>query len=108
MLPNFENYTQNLQLKQKEVVPYLQKILENKTAETNMLLSQVAIKKISDVILRKLIHYMRTHDIMPICSSSQGYFVSYDEKILVSQIISLSKRGNCILSCAYGLERFIK
>jgi len=51
---------------------------------------------------------MRTHDILPVCSTSKGYFISYDKKVLEKQIVSLSQRANSIMSCAYGLERFIK
>jgi hypothetical protein len=127
MLVNFEHHTQNLNSEDKKIIPYLQKVLETKTidkpalsgiiiAETNMLIRQAIvsgtqsanIKKITDVKLRKLINYMRTHDILPICSTSKGYFVSYDESVLKKQIVSLSQRANSVMSCAYGLERFIK
>jgi hypothetical protein len=127
MLVNFEHVTQNLNSEDKKIVPYLQKVLETKTIdkpalseiivwETNMLIRQAIstgnhsakIKKINDVKLRKLINYMRTHDILPVCSTSKGYFISYDKKVLEKQIVSLSQRANSIMSCAYGLERFIK
>jgi hypothetical protein len=127
MLVNFEHVTENLNSEDKKIVPYLQKVLETKTIdkpalseiivwETNMLIRQAIstgnhsakIKKINDVKLRKLINYMRTHDILPVCSTSKGYFISYDKKVLEKQIVSLSQRANSIMSCAYGLERFIK
>jgi|LakMenEpi03Aug12_release.lakeMendotaPanAssembly.Ray.scaffolds.fasta_scaffold37458_13 hypothetical protein len=127
MLVNFEHVTQNLNSEDKKIVPYLQKVLETKTIdkpalseiivwETNMLIRQAIstgnhsakIKKIDDVKLRRLINYMRTHDILPVCSTSKGYFISYDKKVLEKQIVSLSQRANSIMSCAYGLERFIK
>lgn len=127
MLVNFEHVTENLNSEDKKIVPYLQKVLETKTIdkpavseiivwETNMLIRQAIstgnhsakIKKINDVKLRKLINYMRTHDILPVCSTSKGYFISYDKKVLEKQIVSLSQRANSIISCAYGLERFIK
>lgn len=127
MLVNFEHVTQNINSEDKKIVPYLQKVLETKTidkpalsgiliAETNMLIRQAIvsgtqsadIKKLTDVKLRKLINYMRTHDILPVCSTSKGYFISYDEKVIKKQIVSLSQRANSIVSCAYGLERFIK
>jgi hypothetical protein len=127
MLVNFEHVTQNLNSEDKKIVPYLQKVLETKTIdkpalseiivwETNMLIRQAIstgnhsakIKKINDVKLRRLINYMRTHDILPVCSTSKGYFISYDKKVLEKQIVSLSQRANSIMSCAYGLERFIK
>jgi hypothetical protein len=127
MLVNFEHVTENLNSEDKKIVPYLQKVLETKTIdkpavseiivwETNMLIRQAIstgnhsakIKKINDVKLRRLINYMRTHDILPVCSTSKGYFISYDKKVLEKQIVSLSQRANSIMSCAYGLERFIK
>jgi hypothetical protein len=127
MLVKFEHVTQNLNSEDKKIVPFLQKVLESKTIdkpalseiivwETNMLIRQAIstgnhsakIKKIDDVKLRKLINYMRTHDILPVCSTSKGYFISYDKKVLEKQIVSLSQRANSIMSCAYGLERFIK
>jgi len=127
MLVNFEHVTENLNSEDKKIVPFLQKVLETKTIdkpalsgiivwETNMLIRQAIstgnhsakIKKIDDVKLRKLINYMRTHDILPVCSTSKGYFISYDKKVLEKQIVSLSQRANSIMSCAYGLERFIK
>jgi hypothetical protein len=127
MLVNFEHVTENLNSEDKKIVPFLQKVLESKTIdkpalseiivwETNMLIRQAIstgnhsakIKKINDVKLRKLINYMRTHDILPVCSTSKGYFISYDKKVLEKQIVSLSQTANSIMSCAYGLERFIK
>ena len=127
MLVNFEHVTQNVNSEDKKILPYLQKVLETKTiekpalapiiiVETNILIRQAIlsgnqnakIKKLTDVKLRKLINYMRTHDILPVCSTSKGYFISYDKKVLEKQIVSLSQRANSIMSCAYGLERFIK
>ena len=128
MLVNFEHYTKNINSEDKKIIPYLQKVLESKTIdkpalapiiilETNILIKKAMSNESQDakikpikreVTLRKLINYMRTHDILPVCSSEKGYFVSYDKKILEKQIVSLSQRANAIMSCAYGLERFIK
>jgi hypothetical protein len=127
MLLNFENVTKNVNSQDKKILPYLQKVLETKTiekpalsgiilVETNMLIRQAIssgtestnIKKLDEVKLRKLVNFMRTHDILPVCSNYKGYFISYDKKVLEKQIVSLSQRANSIMSCAYGLERFVK
>jgi hypothetical protein len=65
-------------------------------------------KRITDVRLRKLINYIRSNAMLPICSNSRGYFVSNDPEVLKLQIQSLRERSRSIDRCADGLEKIMR
>lgn len=74
----------------------------NAYAEANGLI------KISEVRLRKLVNYIRTNSIAPVIATSKGYYMSTDNNEIRVQIESLKQRARSILSCANGLEKFLK
>ena len=65
-------------------------------------------QKFSDRRLRKIINHYRVHGILPIISTSKGYYVSYEENEIEGMIISLSQRANSILEGCYGMQRILK
>lgn len=62
--------------------------------------------KFTDVRLRKIINYYRCNGIIPIISSSKGYYVSYYQEDIEYMIESLNQRARSIQNCARGLEQF--
>lgn len=65
-------------------------------------------QKFSDRRLRKIINHYRVNGILPIISTSKGYYVSYDENEIEGMVISLSQRANSILEACYGMQRILK
>jgi hypothetical protein len=65
-------------------------------------------QKFSDRRLRKIINHYRVNGILPIISTSKGYYVSYDENEIEGMIISLTQRANSILEACYGMQRILK
>ena len=63
--------------------------------------------KFSQVRLRKIINYYRTESILPVISTSKGYFVSYDEQDINDMMQSLCQRGNSIIQCSFGLGKIL-
>jgi hypothetical protein len=70
----------------------------------NMKLTQ----KFSDRRLRKIINHYRVNAILPIISTSKGYYVSYDENEIEGMVISLTQRSNSILEGCFGMQRILK
>jgi hypothetical protein len=70
----------------------------------NMKLTQ----KFSDRRLRKIINHYRVNAILPIISTSKGYYVSYEENEIEGMIISLTQRANSILEGCFGMQRILK
>jgi hypothetical protein len=64
-------------------------------------------QKFSDRRLRKIINHYRVHGILPIISTSKGYYVSYDENEIEGMIISLTQRSSSILEACYGMQRIL-
>jgi hypothetical protein len=65
-------------------------------------------QKFSERRLRKIINYYRVQGILPIISTSKGYYVSYDENEIEGMIISLTQRANSILEGCFGMQRILK
>jgi len=66
------------------------------------------VGKLTDIRLRKIVNHIRHMGILPILSSSKGYYVSYDPEDIRLQIESLRDRADAILFSAEGLEGFLK
>ncbi len=119
MLTNFEEHTEDLNEKELSIIPALikgfsthgkenpikaQKIVE----QMNIYLSSHSIDlKMSEPRLRKCCNYIRSHGLLPLIATSDGYFVSHDKEVILSQIQSLKERAGSIMACADGLEKFI-
>lgn len=64
-------------------------------------------QKFSDRRLRKIINHYRVHGILPIISTSKGYYVSYEENEIEGMVISLNQRANSILEACFGMQRIL-
>lgn len=84
-------------IKAPEIIKGMQDYLERNEIKT----------KFSDARLRKFVNYIRVNAIIPLCSTSNGYFCSYDEETLNDQVLSLKQRAYSINKAAEGLEKFI-
>ena len=118
MINNFEDFTYELTEQEKSLLPILIKGLSNKSSEEPIKASDIVSKmnnfnigtnlpKMHDVRLRKMVNYIRTNGLLPIIATSKGYFVSYDENIILEQIESLTQRAKSIENCANGLYKFL-
>jgi len=114
MITNFENITHNLTPNQIALVDKIIKIIIT-------IKSPMVSKKLRDLInenlnekeylnsieFRKIVNYIRSHSLLPICATSKGYFVSYDAETIKLQIVSLNERTHSITNAANGLLKFI-
>lgn len=64
--------------------------------------------KMTEVRLRKFVNYYRANGYMPICATSKGYFISFENKVLSKQVKSLKERMAGIADAANGLQKWIK
>jgi hypothetical protein len=64
--------------------------------------------KFTDIRLRKIINYYRSNCILPVCGSSEGYYVSYDVLEMKKTATSLEQRTVSILDSAYGMQKMIQ
>lgn len=65
------------------------------------------LPRFTEARLRKCCNYIRSHGLLPLIATSNGYFVSHDKSVIESQIKSLTERANSIKRCAVGLQKFI-
>lgn len=120
MIINFENITEDLTTQElNDIVPLLVRAFEKRTKENpvkapfivgsmNVYLKANGYDyKFSEVKLRKLVNYIRSNSILPIISTSKGYYVSYDKTEVTNQVESLSQRARQIFRSAGGLKKFI-
>jgi hypothetical protein len=94
LIPHFKNRTKKNPVKAKEIVSGVNNVYKLTT-------------KFSEVRLRKIINYYRVNSILPIISTSKGYYVSYDQNDINIMIKSLNQRANSILDCSAGLKKFL-
>lgn len=64
-------------------------------------------KKFTEVRLRKMINYIRTHGLLPVMASSKGYYVSFDKNEINAEMESLFQRASGIKNAAMGLRKFL-
>lgn len=94
LIPSFKNRTKDNPVKSFEIVAGVNKVYNTK-------------KKFTDVRLRKIINFYRVNSILPVISTSSGYYVSYEKKDIDDMILSLSQRAGSIFDCAIGLKRIL-
>lgn len=125
MIKNFEEITDELNDFEKSLIPVLIKCF-SKYKESNPIKAPAVVsgvnawlvntpsssgkksQKFTDTRLRKCVNYIRTNGLLPLISTSKGYFVSYDSKTINDQIVSLNQRASSIARCADGLKVFIE
>lgn len=116
MIKNFESHTEELndeeRMLAKRLISAFSKRSKNNPVTANEIVSGVnknikLTQKFSDRRLRKIINHYRVHGILPIISTSKGYYVSYDENEIEGMIISLTQRSSSILEACYGMQRIL-
>jgi len=119
VISNFEDITEDLTKDELKLIDPLISGLESRTSKNpvkaptivrgmNSYAKEHGLTKISEVRLRKLVNHIRSNSIAPIIATSKGYFLPTDREEIRSQIESLEQRARSILSCASGLERFLR
>lgn len=119
MLNNFEEITAELNDDEMGMLPIIVEAFKQYTKEkpikTPLIISsfnsnreKFKIKaKLTGPRLRKICNHIRTNGIIPLIGTSEGYYVSYDTEVVLSQIQSLKQRANSINRCAEGLYKFL-
>jgi hypothetical protein len=121
---NYKPHTATLTTDEKLLLPYLEKALlrTNKTKpkfndeltdELNKVVERIKetgidIPKINGARLRKMINHMRCNSILPIISTSKGYYVSYEIEDMCAMILSLRMRAEAIEAAADGLAYIVQ
>lgn len=100
------------------ILPLLTKVLlrtnKNKPIFSNEIIQgfterkkKYSIKSFGSARLRKIINYFRVNAILPVISTSNGYYLSYDEEDLMAMIKSLEGRAEAIQAAADGLRTIL-
>lgn len=119
MITNFEQYTHELTDEEKKLVPILIAGFKTKTKSNpitgadivkaiNSQKEKFGIKTFSEPRLRKICNFIRAKGILPLISTSNGYYLSYDKEELRKQILSLNERADAIRNSAAGLEKMLE
>lgn len=117
MILGHENFTQELNDEELMLANRLVSAFKKRTKDNPVTAPEIVsgvnanvplTQKFSERRLRKIINYYRVQGILPIISTSKGYYVSYDIKDIEFMITSLSQRANSILEGCYGLQRIIE
>lgn len=117
MITGHEQETYDLTEHEYELAVRLIPFLEKKTKDNPVLAKQIIdgvnekwnLKpKLNDVRLRKIINYYRVQSILPIISTSKGYYVSYEEDEINLMIQSLTQRANSIIQASFGMGKLLK
>ncbi len=116
MINGFECFTEELNEEErmlaKRLISAFSKRSKNNPVTANEIVTGVnknmkLTQKFSDRRLRKIINHYRVNAILPIISTSKGYYVSYDENEIEGMIISLTQRANSILEGCFGMQRIL-
>lgn len=62
----------------------------------------------TDTRLRKMVNYLRRTAALPIIATSNGYYITENAEEIRKEIISMRERASSIISCAIGLEHYLK
>ena len=117
MIKGHEQETYDLTDYEYELAVRLAPFLKTKTKENPVLSKQIIdgvnekwnLKpKLNDARLRKIINYYRVQSILPVISTSKGYYVSYEEDEINSMIQSLTQRANSIIQASFGMGKLLK
>lgn len=118
MVTNFETHTEELDANDLQIIPIVIKSFGKYTKDNpikapeivaNFNLNREKIgypKKMTEPKLRKICNHIRSNGLLPLIATSQGYYVSYDQKEVNDMIRSLRERANAINRSADGLTKF--
>jgi hypothetical protein len=116
MIKNFEDITHDLTPEEYDLAVRLAPFLEKRTKDNPILAKQIIDgvnekwnpkPKLTDARLRKIINYYRVQAILPVISTSKGYYVSYDEDDVNDMMQSLCQRGNSIIQASFGMGKIL-
>lgn len=93
----FGKYTKENPIKAPEIIKRMNENFKSKGGKLRM----------SEPRLRKMCNYIRSNGLLPLISTSNGYYVSTSKKEIENQIKSLNQRASSILRSAEGLKKFI-
>lgn len=112
MIKYFETETAPLNKKEMMIASLVESLLKNKLGEENAITSKEIISslshigyKVSDTRIRKIINYIRTHNVVPcLMASNIGYYISNNIEEIKGYLISLKGRENAIANVRVSLE----
>jgi hypothetical protein len=116
MIKGHEDITHDLTKEEYELALRLAPFLEKRTKENPILAKQIIdgvnekwnpIPKLTDARLRKIVNYYRVQSILPVISTSKGYYVSYNEDDVNDMMASLCQRANSILQASFGMGKLL-
>lgn len=108
MLKGYEDITYELTEDEKKILPVIIKGLLNKKGKENAVSGTIIQTKmnLSGARLRKIIGYIRTHDlIFGLCSTKTGYYVASNLNELEDCMISLRQRLFTQIKTLHSLEK---
>lgn len=120
MITNFEEITKKLTKIELNLIPFLVNIFKKHSIknpikapvvlkEVNVYLHKKGIKtKMTQPRLRKCCNYIRANTMIPLIGMAKGYYISFDQEVIKTQIKSLNERADAINNSARGLSGFIK
>lgn len=115
MITNFETITDELTEHELSLVPLLVQGFRKHGINSPIKAPEIVhgmnrhlqSKKFTEARLRKCVNYIRSNSIIPLIATSSGYYVSFDQDVIKSQIKSLEQRARSIQNCADGLNKFL-
>lgn len=118
MIKGFENLTYEITPEEERIMSVIIRGLNNRIGKEKAIKGPEIVesmnknmqlnKKFTEVRLRKIINYIRSHGLLPVMASSSGYYVSYDLGEVQQEIQSMQQRAHSILSAANGLNKFLQ
>lgn len=118
MLTNFESQTEELDECDLAIIPIVIKAFSKYTKQNPIKAPEIVAtfnlnrekigyqKKLTEPKLRKICNHIRSNGLLPLIATSQGYYVSFDQKEVSDMIRSLRERANAINRSADGLMKF--
>lgn len=118
MVTNFEHHTDDLDADDLSIIPIIIKAFGKYTKQNPIKAPEIVTsfnlnrekfgyqKKMTEPKLRKICNHIRSNGLLPLIATSQGYYVSYDQKEVNDMIRSLRERANAINRSADGLVKF--
>lgn len=99
LVTSFQNRSKDNPIKAPEIITKMNVFLTNSCPHIKI--------KLSGPRLRKLCNHIRTNGMLPLIATSNGYYVSFDKKEILSQVQSLRDRADAIFKSSVGLEKFL-
>jgi hypothetical protein len=115
MITNFDKHTEELDAHDLAIIPIVIKAFSKYTKDKPIKAPEIVAtfnlnrekinypRKLSEPKLRKMCNYIRSNGLLPLIATSQGYYVSYDQKEVNDMIKSLRERAASINRSADGL-----